>query len=212
MSSRVTPEISATPGSTSRGTATSTTSSGRPSRRAITGSRSPCSRGRRATPVEVSSTSTSASASARSASGIGAAADPRGELVGRAPAVRLATTTSATPARGQRDGHALAHSPAPSTRTRAPSSAPSRSAAIATAADDTDTVCRPMRGLGAGPLADLERVAEQQASSEPVALPSRRRLSHASRTWPRISLSPRTPSRARRRPRRGARPRRRRST
>ena len=59
MSSSVTPGIDATPGSTSRGTATSTTSNGRSGRASITGARSACSTRIDRAPVEVSSTSTS---------------------------------------------------------------------------------------------------------------------------------------------------------
>ncbi len=83
-------------------------------------------------------------------------------------------------------------SPAPSTRTVRPASAaellarpwPPRPC-------ETEATWRPMRGLGAGPLADLERVAEQQVERGTggtlVAGPLPR-----VRTWPRISVSPRT--------------------
>ena len=97
-------------------------------------------------------------------------------------AVRLATTISRTPAPAERERHALAHARRRRARARAGRRA-SRAArsASATAADDTDTAWRPMRGLGAGPLADLDRVAERAREQRPagrLALGRVPRLAH----------------------------------
>ena len=70
-------------------------------------------------------------------------------------------------------------SPAPSTSTRRPSSDPSRCAATATAADDTDTACRPMAVSVRDALADLDRLAEhprQQRAGRALALGRQPRL------------------------------------
>ena len=102
--------------------------------------------------------------------------------------VRLATTISPTPGAGQRDGRC----PRPSRRRRrrapcAPASEPRRSVAISTAAWRHRRRRPADAGLGAGPLADLEGVAEQQVQRGAGARPRAWAISHALRTWPRIS-------------------------
>ena len=83
-------------------------------------------------------------------------------------------------------------SPAPKSRTRRPSrEPPSRSAARATAACDMEVVPLAMR------VSERARLPASRAwrnSTERVgpAPPSACARSHASRTWPRISLSPST--------------------
>ena len=114
-----------------------------------------------AAPVEVSSTSTSTSDAARSPRRT-ARPPVRSASATAVSQVRLATTSS-VPALARPERHA----PRPCRRRRARArrgraSPPRRSAAMATAAWETEVMWRPMAGVGAGPLAGLERVAEQQ--------------------------------------------------
>ena len=101
----------ATPGSTSRGSATSRISSGRPLRHAITISTVARSTRTSVDAVEENSTSTSTSVSAMSASGIASAADVARRASPRALGVRLATSTSVDAARAQRRREAATHLP-----------------------------------------------------------------------------------------------------
>ena len=154
MSSSVTPNTSPTPGSTSRGTPTSTTSSARPSRRCH--DRLDRRSARRARPARRWTRAARRTRRARRgsrSSGIGAAADPRGQLLG---ARRGAVGDDDLAHAGARRARAPCPRPSRPRRARAPAgrrATRAGSAASATAADGTDTGCRPMRGLGAGPLA-----------------------------------------------------------
>ena len=158
---------SPTPGSTSRGTATSTTSSGPPPRHAITIStvaRSTSTsrrRGRREQHVGVD----------QRVGDLGRAGSRCPPIVGRELARRARAcgsrrTTSVDAAR--RAASTPGRRPSRPRRSRArcaPSRSPRCSAATATAADGIDTGWRPMPRLGADPLARLDRVAEQPRQS-----------------------------------------------
>ena len=163
MSSRSTPNTSPTPGSMSRGTPTSTTSSARPPRR--------CHHllDRAALHEEVAARRSTRAArrTSTSASGISSSVIARPptrarELVAPSPTVRLATTISAHARAREREGHALRPSRPRRARARAGRRAcRDGSAASATAADDTDTAWRPIAVSVRDALAHLDRVAER---------------------------------------------------
>ena len=157
----MTPGSSATRRSTSRGTAMSTTSSGRAERRATTDDISSWSIDGQPAPVQVRTTSASASASASRRDGHDPAADAGGERgapLGRA--VGHDHLGDAAPASATATPSPI--SPAPTTSTLRPAQRPEALVGHLDrgVADRRRAPADP--GLGAGPLADLERVAEQQ--------------------------------------------------
>ena len=210
MSSSVTSLTSRTPGSTSRGTATSTTSSGRPrrarhhhlERRALD------EHVRR--PVEVSSTSTSTSVSAISVSGPPGRRAATASVFGAVAACgwRRRRRRRRAP---QRDGQALAHlAGADHEHPRAVE----RAEALGGHRDRGRRHRSGARGRcrsRCAPACRLDRVAEQPVERR-AAVPSRlRRLPRVADLAEDLGSRRRSSSRARPRPRTGARPRRRRS-
>ena len=191
MSSRVTPFTSPAPGSTSRGTPMSTTSSARPV--AARHHRLDRRCARRARPARRSTRAARRRRRARRrsrSSGIARAADAGGELLGLAPRCGWRRRSRATPAPAQRERHALAH--ARRRRARAPGGRRASRAARRPAPPrpTTPTPVPADAGLGAGPLArPRPRGGTCATSSGPLAA-SRSAACHASRTWPRISPSP----------------------
>ena len=167
MSSRVTPGRAPTAGSTSRGTAMSTISSGRPCREASTGSRSAAVEQDVGEPVEASRTSAWTRALGRADHSMARPPQRAASWVAR---LHVRLTTSSDPAsRAPARAWAMASpiSPAPSTRVVLPASDPS------SAAGQRHRRLRQRRGaagdgrLGAHPLADLEGLAEQRRQHRP---------------------------------------------
>ena len=105
-------------------------------------------------------------------------------------AVRLATTISLDARAREREGHALAHAPgaehehAPVVERAEPAGGQRHRGRRHRHRVPAD------RGLGAGPLAHLDRVAEGARQAAGRCADSRSAAFHASRTWPRISPSP----------------------
>ena len=129
MSSTVTPGSPAARRSTSRGTAMSSTSSGRAERRATTDDIRSWSMTGSSAPVHVTTTSAVASSSANRRE---ATTRPPVRAASAAPrsAVRLATTSSATPRPASATAAASPTSPAPTTTTFDRLNDPRRSSAI----------------------------------------------------------------------------------
>ena len=150
----------------SRGTAMSTISSGRPARASSTGSELVGLEERRGRAgggeehVDVG----------ERGGDVGRGARPgrrtRSASATAVSQVRLAMMSS-VPALASPSAMASPMSPAPSTSPARPSRPPRRSAAMATAACDTEVMWRADAGVGAGPLAGLEGVAEQQVEGRP---------------------------------------------
>ena len=185
---RVTPGICAAPGSTSRGTATSTMRRGTPPRRSITASTSARSTWTSVESVAVRSTSTLVSTSCKSPSGT--ARPPRRSARSTARAwVRFATTTSPTPAAMSARPSPSATSPAPRINTERPRSENIVRSASATAAEDTDNARRPIAVSVRTRLPSSIACRKTRAIAWPDA-PSDSASCQASRTWPRISPSP----------------------
>ena len=180
--------ISRTPGSTSRGRATSTTSSGRPPRHAITISMVERSMSTCGDAVDDSSTSASTSVSAISLSGI--ASPPMRSAASCAAAnVRFAIQTCSTPRERSVDARPVPICPAPTTSTLAPSNVPRCSAATGDRGRrDRHRDGGRCRSRCAPACPTRPRGGTSPASCG--AVPSRTAVCHASRTWPRISLSP----------------------
>ena len=188
MSRRVTPNTSPAPGSMLRGTPMSTTSSARPERAVITASMSLRSTSRSCAPVDASSTSHASSASGISSSVMARPPTRAGELLGaRCGAVGDDDLEHA--GAGERERHAFAHRPG----------AEHEHAAVVERAEAAGGERHRGRrhrhrvtadgGLGAGPLAHLDRVTERAREHRPAGGLLLGEF-HASRTWPRISPSP----------------------
>ena len=193
MSRSVTPGIEATAGSTSRGTATSTTSSGRLGPRRHDRARDPrARRGSTAHRWRSSSTSTSAErVGERRATGRARPPTRVGEVVGTVEgAIRDEHFGRARPPQVRRPSLRRCRRRR-RTSTRRPARPSSASSAIATAAIDTEAV------VGAKPVSVRTRLPTSTAWRNSRlrtarAVPSAFAASHASRTWPRISVSPST--------------------
>ena len=103
--------------------------------------------------------------------------------------VRLAMRMSVTPLVASERTMPSPMSPAPMTRIERPSSEPRRSAAMATAAVDTEATWRPMPVSVRARLPTSRAWRNSRFSCDPAACSVWAR-SHATRTWPRISASP----------------------
>ena len=183
MSSSVDAEHLATPGSTSRGTRDVDDEQ----RATVARAPSPlrCRAldehlGRRRSTT--SSTSPSTSASGTSSRATARPPTRSREVVDRDSACGWRRRSRRRPRPPARRAMPSPISPAPSTSTRRPSSEPSCSAASATAADEIDTACRPIAGLGARPACPTSiawrNVRDEQRAAGALVLGELPRLAH----------------------------------